>query len=122
MFSILCVCLLLCSNVCYSWCIDWSAICDCGITSDTHSFYCLSLSMVVHMKGLYSNPSLSRHLLYRGICRSHEFSGTAPPSNCLHPTYWKVVFNFSFPAKNQNVTNFGIHICKLTITMQKSIF
>ena len=72
---------------------------------------------------LYSNPSLSLHFLYPGIYISHEFSGTTPPSDCLHPTYWRVIFNLSTPAKNKiKVTNFGIHICKLTKAMQKSLF
>ena len=72
---------------------------------------------------IYSNPSLSRHLLYYGICISHESSGTTPPRDCLHPTYWRLIFNLSTPAKNKiKVANFGIHICKLTITMQKSLF
>ena len=62
----------------------------------TVTFYCQNVTYV---------HNYTQTLLYRGIsCISHEFSGTTPPSDCLLPTYWKVIFNLSTPAKKPKIS------------------
>ena len=57
--------------------------------------------MLEPSRSIYSNPSLSQHLLYCGICISHECSGTTPPSDCLHSTCLRVIFKLSTLAKKK---------------------
>ena len=63
---------------------------------------------------LYSDPTISRHLLYRGICISREFSSTAPPSDYLR-------------SRQMSNSHFQQKLCKISrilvskfITLQKS--
>ena len=59
-------------------------------------------------RGQCTDPTISRHLLYRGICTTHEFSSTALPSNYLRSTPFKANVKFSLPAKIvQNVKKTG---------------
>ena len=53
---------------------------------------------------LYSNPTVLRHLLYRGICISREWSSAVPPSNCLRSASFEANIKRLTPAKiEQNV-------------------
>ena len=63
---------------------------------------------------LYSDPTISRHLLYRGISISRELSSTAPPSDYLR-------------SRQMSSSHFQQQLCKISrilvskfITLQKS--
>ena len=63
--------------------------------------------------GVYSDPTISRHQLYRGICISRELSGTAPPSDYLRS---RQMSNSHFQPKLCKISS--ILVSKI-ITLQK---
>ena len=83
----------------------------CMIRFITHRFPVINS---LHFEQVYSDPTISRHLLYRGISISHELSSTAPPSDYLR-------------SRQMSNSHFQQKLCKISrilvskfITLQKS--